>query len=356
MKWVRIAAVFLISILLGIFPAALAAELDELPGQAQWQPYLEMSPQDAQTFAQDPLYALAELLPASPLDALQQMTQSYADVLLFLLLFALIAFLAADSVDLPFLELVSASGCGVLLWSDMVELAQTLCEKMDAWNNFLLGFLPVYGGVLAAGGEWNGGTVASGFLLSMLCFLAQGISYITAPLLKSYLAVSIACCISTQAGIADCCCWMAKLLRKGLSLSGKVFAFLLGIQRVITLQLDRTSSKLGQLLTGSVPVVGQALSSSAQVILSGMQLLKSSLGIATFLILSAEFVPLYLCFLLHLLLLAICRVLARLAGSQRCAQLLECFSQAVCCMAAATALFYGLTIVGVMLLAALGGG
>lgn len=337
-------------------PAALAVELNDLPGQEQWQPYLEMAPQDAQTFAQDPLRALAELLPKSPLDTLRQMTQSYADVLLFLLLFALIAFLAADSVELPFLELVAASGCGVLLWSDMMELAQTLCEKMDAWKNFLLGFLPVYGGVLLAGGEWNGGTAASGFLLSALCFLAQGISYVTAPLLKSYLAISIACCISTQEGIADCCCWIAKLLRRGLSLAGKVFSFLLGLQRVITLQLDRTSSKLGQLLTGSVPVVGRALSDSAQVVLSGMQLLKSALGIAAFLILSAEFVPLYFCFLLHLLLLALCRVLAQFAGNRRCAQLLECFSQAVCCMAAATALFYGLTIVGVMLLAALGGG
>ena len=49
-----------------------------------------------------------------------------------------------------------------------------------------------------------------------------------------------------------------QLLRKSISAGGKLFALLLGVQRVITLQLDHTTSRLGQMLTGSVPVIGQA--------------------------------------------------------------------------------------------------
>ncbi len=66
----------------------------------------------------------------------------------------------------------------------------------------------------------------------------------------------------------------------------------MSIQRVVTVQLDRSASRLGQLLTGSVPIVGQALSSAADAVLAGMQLLKSTLGIAALLSIGAEFAPL----------------------------------------------------------------
>ena len=73
---------------------------------------------------------------------------------------------------------------------------------------------------------------------------------------------------------------MGALLRRGLVWAGRIFAVLLGLQRAVTVQLDRSALRLGQLLTGGVPVIGQALSDTAEVFLAGMQLLKSSLGFA----------------------------------------------------------------------------
>lgn len=114
---------------------------------------------------------------------------------------------------------------------------------------------------------------------------------------------------------------------------------LLGLQRAVTVQLDRSALRLGQLLTGGVPVIGQALSDTAEVFLAGMQLLKSSLGFAALAVIGAEFLPLYLQLLLHLLFLAGCRLLCGLAESRRCQALFDCMAEAVKCMAAVTALF-----------------
>lgn len=332
------------------------ALLAALPGQQEWQSYLDAAPQGAEQFAKDPLRALYSLFTAAPLQLLQEMLHRYADVLLFLLLVTVLSFLLQDTAEHALLELAATAGCGTLLWGDMNQLAQALCAQMGEWKNFLLGFLPVYSGVLAAGGEWNAGAAASGFLLTALCFLAQSVVLWLQPLLQCYLAFGIACSISSQKSLADACTLTGRMLRQALSWAGKLFAALLGIQRVVTLQLDRSTSRLGQLLTSSVPIVGQALNSAADTLLAGMQLLKSSLGIAALFTVGAAFVPLYLGLLLHLLLLSGCAMLAGLGGSARCQRLLECFAEAVRCMAAVTGLFFALLIAGVVLLMLAGGG
>ena len=179
---------------------------------------------------------------------------------------------------------------------------------------------------------------------------------VVSPLLQSYLAVSMACCISTQQGLSETCRVMGALLHRGLVWAGRIFAVLLGLQRAVTIQLDRSALRLGQLLTGGVPVIGQALSDTAEVFLAGMQLLKSSLGFAALAVIGAEFLPLYLQLLLHLLFLAGCRLLCGLAENRRCQALFDCMAEAVKCMAAVTALFFELLTVGVGLLMMTGGG
>ena len=343
-------------IFLHCVPVAEAAHLQDLPGQADWQPYLDAAPRTAEQFARDPLGTLLGLFASAPVRLLREMMHQYADVLLFLLLAAVLTFFLQDTADHAFLEVAAAGGCGMLLWKDLSQLSAALCSQMEDWKSYLLGFLPVYGGVLTAGGEWNAGTAASGFLLTALCFIAQGTVLWLGPLLNIYLAISMACGISSCKSLAKTCMLTGRLLRQALDWTGKLLAALLGIQRVVTLQLDHSVSRLGQLLTGSVPIVGQALNSAADTLLAGLQLLKSTLGIAALLSMGAEFVPLYLGLLLELFLLSCCSWLAGLGGLERCQNLLQCFAEAVRCMAAVTALFFALFVVGVTLLMLAGGG
>lgn len=336
--------------------AEIASSLQGLPGQALWQPYLDAAPFSAEEFVRDPMGTLLSLLAAEPVRLLREMVVQYADVLLFLLLAVVLSCLLQGAADHALLELAAAGGCGVLLWQDLTRLAESLCTQMTEWKNELLGFLPVYSGVLIAGGETNAGATAGGFLLTALCALAQGTVLWLEPLLQCYLALGMACGLSSQPGLSRACTLGGSLLRQGLGWTGRLFAALLGLQRIVTLQLDRSAYRLGQLLTSSVPVVGQALSSAAGTLLAGMQLLKSALGIAALLTVGVEFVPLYLGLLLHLLFLSGCGWLAGLGGMERCQTLLQCFAEAVRCMAAVTALFFALFVAGITLLMLAGGG
>lgn len=355
-KWMAVSKAAAAFAVLRVSPAAAAAGTSSLPGQELWGPYLDAAPQSAEEFSRKPLETVLSFLPLHPLRLLAAIAQNYADVFLFLLLLIVLSFLLGESRNADLLELVSAAGAGTLLWGDLAALAQSLCAGMENWKNYLTGFLPIYGGVLIAGGEANAGASACGLLLSGLCLLAQGTAFWLEPLLQSYLAVSMACCISSQRGLADGCRMIGGLLRKGLGWTGKLFAALLGLQRAVTLQLDSASLHMSRLMTGSVPVIGEALRAASETVFAGMHLLKSSLGLACLAFLGAEFAPLYFTLMLHLLLLQGCTFLCGFSGNARCSALFACMEEAVRCMAAVTALFFGLTAAGVTALMLVGGG
>ena len=83
-KFLQKAAAFVLCTVcfLAFAPDAAAAQLQGLPGQELWQPYLEKAPQSAESFAKDPLKSLLALLPGSPAEMIRQMAHCYADVLL----------------------------------------------------------------------------------------------------------------------------------------------------------------------------------------------------------------------------------------------------------------------------------
>ena len=81
-KFLQKAAAFVLctACFLAFAPDAAAAQLQGLPGQELWQPYLEKAPQSAESFAKDPLKSLLALLPGSPAEMIRQMAHCYADV------------------------------------------------------------------------------------------------------------------------------------------------------------------------------------------------------------------------------------------------------------------------------------
>lgn len=285
-------------------PAAMAASSTALPGSSLWEPYLQQSRIDLEKAASSPWETLKSFLPRSFGALVRQTASRYTSVLLFLTLTAVLGLLAGECTDGALLDLVAAGGCGVLLWGSLLEEAQKLCEQVESWRSFLLGFLPVYAGVLTMGGEGAAGSA----------------------------------------------------LRQALGWAGKILVALLGLQRAAAFQLDRFSLRTGQLLAGSVPIIGQTLSSASESILAGIQLLKSGLGLAALSVLGAEFVPLYLGLMIQLALLMGCSLLCSLTGISRCRALFDCFAEAVRCMAAVVALFFGLAAAGVTLLFIVGGG
>lgn len=350
------AAVLAVCGVLSAVPGAQSAGLQDLPGQELWQPYLNAAPQDADSFVHDPVGALLSLLPASPLEMIRQMAHCYADVLLFLLLLVLLSFLVGEAADHALLELAAAVGCGTLLWGDLMTLAQQVCERMTGWKDYLLGFLPVYSGVLTAGGEANAGAGGKRSAVDRAVFPCTVHGYS-----RQSAAAKLSC---GQHGVLHQYperafrhlprhrCTAAKRAALGrppfcgftgaaACNNGAVGSFGAAARRAVHRQCagHRTGSER----------YGRGL-------LTGMGLLKSSLGLAALMVIGAEFLPLYVQLMLHLAFLTVCSLLCGLAANSRCQALFDCMAEAVKCMAAITALYFELLTVGVGLLMMTGGG
>ncbi len=303
-----------------------------------------------------PLKTLRGFFPAELGDVLREAVGGYAQVLLFLILSAVIALLLGNARMGPCWTLSVRAAAGCCCGKSLSRWSDEFCVQIESWNRFLLGFLPVYAGVLTLGGESAAGASASGFFLTLLCFLAQGLAAVVPPLLQCYLALSMACCVSTEAGLSGFCRALGGFLQKLLRWAGKLLAALLGLQRLSAWQLDRAALRTGQLLTGTIPIVGETLSDASEAVLASVQLLKSGLGLAALLTIAAEFIPVYLGMLVQLGLLSGCGVLC--SPDRKCtgagAAWLLCRSGAlhdgghgsVC----------GLAVVGTALLFVVGGG
>ena len=183
-----------------------------------------------------------------------------------------------------------------------------------------------------------------------------GTVLVVSPLLQSYLAVSMACCISTQQGLSETCRVMGTLAASG-GLSG-----LGGFCSAVRAAKSGNGSA-GPFCTAVGPAAyrrrtGDRAGSEryGRSISCRNAAAQSSLGFAALAVIGAEFLPLYLQLLLHLLFLAGCRLLCGLAENRRCQALFDCMAEAVKCMAAVTALFFELLTVGVGLLMMTGGG
>ena len=124
-------------------PAAMAASSRALPGSSLWEPYLQQSRIDLEDMTSSPWETLKSFLPQSFGALVRQTAGRYTSVLLFLTLTAVLGLFAGECTDGALLDLVAAGGCGVLLWGNLLEEAQKLCEQVGSWRSFLLGFLPV---------------------------------------------------------------------------------------------------------------------------------------------------------------------------------------------------------------------
>ena len=132
-----------------------------LPGSESWQPYLDDTLIGIKDFVQDPLDAVRKILPGDMAKTVRDSVGGYAQVLLFLLLVMLVFFFAGETkADL--LDLAAAGGTALLCWTSLAGLAETVCTKLENWRVFLLGFIPIYQGVLVLGGETTAAAATGG--------------------------------------------------------------------------------------------------------------------------------------------------------------------------------------------------
>lgn len=179
--------------------------------------------------------------------------------------------------------------------SPIISLIMATGKGLQDCANFILCFIPVFSGVVTAGGQPVTAGTYTILLFSLCQIVAQIAVGILVPLMGIYFGLAIISAVfpdtplkSLTSSIKNIVCW-------GLGLTTTVFVSLLSIQTLVSQGTDGVSIKTTKFLVGSfVPIVGGALSDALQTARGCIHFLKSTVGAFGIVVAVLTFLPLIL--------------------------------------------------------------
>lgn len=254
-------------------------------------------------------------------------------------------------------RLVGTLGFAQLCCQQLGELLAGMEETALAWHTYLGGFIPIFSGVMAMGGQTASAGIYSGMFLGLSSLLAQGIAQLLIPGIKIYIALAVGAQLWGNQGILE----GVKVLYKGISWLLKGICILaggvLGLQGMLSQNMDQAVNKGGQaLIKLFLPVVGDVATQAISSVAAGLQVLKGTLAFAAVGTIFLEFLPVLAGCISGILLFWILSACAKSCGLGGCGGLAECFAQGIQLCLSGMVLYFLLVMSATLMMAMVGGG
>ncbi len=177
------------------------------------------------------------------------------------------------------LEIICTLSAVSVVFVPVCECMEIVYEALVSGSEFMLGFVPVFAGLVSASGHV---TSATGYSVAIL-----GFSNVAISIAKEFLIPLLSMCLSTA--IVNSCCdavnlsgiinAVKKIATWGLGLIMTIFTGLLSIQSVVGTSADTVAIKTTKyLLSNSIPLVGSAASDAYGAVRGSILLLKNGVG------------------------------------------------------------------------------
>ena len=226
------------------------------------------------------------------------------------------------------IDAVSVLGFGAISLAAMMDLITTVGQTSQDCQTYLIGFVPIYSAAAAAGGQASGAAVYSTMFFAMSAFLSGAIRAVLLPVMQIYFCFGVSAAVWGNAGIAEAASLFSRCLSWLLKYCGILFSFVLGLQNVLANGIDNAAVRMGRgVLSGAIPVVGDAAAAALTSAVSAVQLLKGSLALGAVLVLGGAFLPVFLRCLLYYLSFSLAGIFAAGCGQKQCWQICSHFAQ-----------------------------
>lgn len=341
--------------LLLVLPAVVFAEGEALPPDVQQA--LDEPGITAEEFQQASLGEMLSTLLKTARQQFEKPVRLLVQLLGAALLGAVALALASQGDWSGPLESVCVLGMFTVSLAPALELVNTVSESVARWQVYLVSFVPVFSGVVASCGQPTQAMVYSGMFLTMANFSAQVICAAALPVLQVYLALNTAGGLCGIGGVADGCELLAKAVKWLLGLVSVLFGAVLGLQSVLAQNADTLAMKTGKfLISSSIPVVGSVASDAMGSVLSGLRVLKGSLGFAAIAVLAIDFLPILLQSAFYYLAYQLGGAVSKAFGLNRAGRVLEGMGQAIGICVSFLVFFFMLVVLSTALMITMGGG
>lgn len=333
----------------------LCAHAQELPQDVEH--FLDEPGVSAEEFRQFSLGDLVKSALAALKEQAEQPVRLLVQVLGAALLGAVALALAPQKEWQQPLESICVLGMFAFSLQPALGLVKTVSDCVVQWQTYLVSFVPVFSGVLVSCGQPGQAAIYSGMFLTMAAFAAQLITTAALPVLQVYLALNTAAGLCSVGGLSDGCSLMAKSVKWLLGLISILFSAVLGLQSALAQGTDSLAMKTGQfLVSSSIPIVGSVASDAMSSVLSGLKVLKGSLGFAAIAVLTVSFLPILLQSVGYYIAYYLGGAAAKAFGLSRAGSVLEGMGQAVGICISFLVFFFMLVVIATALMILAGGG
>ncbi len=174
---------------------------------------------------------------------------------------------------------VTALSTAGLLISPLLVLLDSIRETVESVSVFMVSFVPVYAGLLAAGGESVRAVSYQSVLLFTAELLAQLIRTVILPMLSLSLAFGCTGSMTEEMHLDALGAFFYRCILWALGLISTLFSFFLSVQQMVAAAGDSVGNRAVKFsLSSFVPVVGGALSEAYSTVIGCLGLLRSTVG------------------------------------------------------------------------------
>lgn len=255
------------------------------------------------------------------------------------------------------LDAVAVLGFGAICLSSMMDLVGQVITTAADSQNYLIAFIPVFSAVLTLGGQGAGAAMYSGMFYSMSTFLSLAMQQFLLPVMQIYFCFAVSAAVWGNPGIEEAARLFSRCLGWMLKGCGALFTFVLGLQGVLAGNGDSAGLRVGKsILSGALPVVGDAAAAALESSVAAVRLLKGSLALAAVLVMAAAFLPVLLRCVFCFLAFSAAGVLASATGQRQCGQICRLFADGTGLCASVLTLYFFMVFLSTLLLLITGSG
>lgn len=179
----------------------------------------------------------------------------------------------------PTLGTVMAVAVSVTLAVPIITLINQIAGSVESACTFTEAFAVVFLGILIANGQTVSAAGYSSFLFGAVEVSTVCVGELILPMLKIFLAMSCVSAVSENIKIDSIIQFFEKNAKWLLSFLAVLLSSVLGISGVLSASADNVAARTAKfVISGSVPVVGGAVSDAYLSIKSGMMMMRNSVG------------------------------------------------------------------------------
>ncbi len=213
----------------------------------------------------------------------------------------------------PAFDTITSVAVSTALVVPVVSLIDEISSIVDIACTFTEAFAPIFIAILISNGQTASAAGYSSFLFGAVELTTICVDELIVPLLRIFLALSCVCAVSKSIKIDAFIAFFEKYAKWLLSFLAVVLSGILGISGVISASADNVTARTAKfIISGSVPVVGSAVSDAYLTIKGGMELLRNSVGAFGLIAMAYIYLPLIIRTLLWNLVLEISLVVCEI--------------------------------------------